>query len=52
MLTACTYLGYVVFRDAIAEEIGIPGDELDTRARSTFNAVLSALGGASPRDRS
>lgn len=48
VLTASTYLGYAVFRDALAEETGIPLPELDSRARAAFDRIVDAIaaGGA------
>lgn len=43
VLTASTYLGYVVFREAIAAETGIDPDELDERARTTYARMLDSL---------
>lgn len=43
VLTASTYLGYVVFREAMAAETGIDADDLDERAQRAFARVLDSL---------
>ncbi|WP_129308127.1 TetR/AcrR family transcriptional regulator [Streptomyces sp. L2] len=42
-MTAVTYLGYCIFRHAIARDLGIPADELDRRAADVFDRMLGGL---------
>ncbi|MVU77229.1 TetR family transcriptional regulator [Nocardia sp. ET3-3] len=42
-LTAATYLGYSIFREAFARDLGIPATELDARATAAFEQMVSAL---------
>ncbi|MEC3916898.1 TetR/AcrR family transcriptional regulator [Nocardia sp. CDC160] len=42
-LTAATYLGYCVFREAFARDLGIPVDELDGRAAAVYERMVSGL---------
>ncbi|CAM3047990.1 TetR/AcrR family transcriptional regulator [Prescottella defluvii] len=42
-LTAATYLGYGVFRETMARELGIEVTELDTRATHVFELMLAGL---------
>ncbi|MDI9948505.1 TetR/AcrR family transcriptional regulator [Rhodococcus sp. IEGM 1305] len=42
-LTAATYLGYGIFRDTIARDLGISLDELDERAGAVFDQILDGL---------
>lgn len=51
VLTAATYLGYAVFREAMAEETSIPLPELDSRARASFARIVDAVAGSGTPDR-
>lgn len=42
-LTAATYLGYGVFRETMARELGIDVAELDARASAVFDLMLAGL---------
>lgn len=44
VLTAATYLGYGVFREVMARDLGIDPGELDRRASRVFDAILAGLG--------
>lgn len=44
-MTASTYLGYCIFRDAIARRLGVTPDELDKRSEAVFDRMLSGLTG-------
>lgn len=43
VMTAATYLGYAVFREHFAHNIGITPEELDRRASATFSQMLRGL---------
>lgn len=43
VLTASTYLGYAVFREAMSAETGVPLTEMDDRARATFVRILDSV---------
>jgi AcrR family transcriptional regulator len=43
VLTAATYLGYAIFREAMARDTGIAEVQLDERIRKAFDQMLSAL---------
>lgn len=42
-LSVATYLGYSVFRTALARELDIDVDELDRRATTVFNQMMAGL---------
>lgn len=42
-LTAATYLGYGVFRETMARDLGISGEDLDVRATVVFDQMLAGL---------
>lgn len=42
-MTAATYLGYCVFRDTIARELGLTPDELDDRAEVVYERMVGGL---------
>src|SRR5690606_34311497 len=42
-LSAATYLGYSLFRETMARDLGVPEDELDRRAFAVFNRMLEGL---------
>ena len=42
-LSVATYLGYSVFRTALARELGVDVEELDRRATVVFNQMMSGL---------
>ncbi|MFC9553798.1 TetR/AcrR family transcriptional regulator [Rhodococcus sp. NPDC056960] len=42
-LTAATYLGYGIFREAIGRALDIPLAELDTRSAAVFDLMLAGL---------
>ncbi|MFI5609043.1 TetR/AcrR family transcriptional regulator [Amycolatopsis sp. NPDC051903] len=42
-MTASTYLGYCIFRDAIARALDISPEDLDRRSQPVFDQMLSAL---------
>lgn len=43
LLTAATYLGYAVFREAMAREANIAAAELDCRALAVFSKMVNGL---------
>lgn len=43
VMTASTYLGYAIFREAFADETGISLADLDERARAVYDRMLDAL---------
>jgi AcrR family transcriptional regulator len=49
VITAATYLGYAVFREAFARDTGIDPSELDTRTAAAFGALLDDWAGRQPR---
>ncbi|GAB3571420.1 hypothetical protein GCM10027445_26780 [Amycolatopsis endophytica] len=46
-MTAVTYLGYSIFRETIARELGIDVNELDTRAGAIYEQMVQRLAGDS-----
>lgn len=42
-MTAVTYLGYCVFREAMAKELGIDPAELDSRATAVYDKMIEGL---------
>ncbi|WP_432016555.1 TetR/AcrR family transcriptional regulator [Streptomyces hydrogenans] len=42
-MTAATYLGYSIFREAIARDLGLHPDELDRRAADVYDLMLDGL---------
>ncbi|MFC9270031.1 TetR/AcrR family transcriptional regulator [Streptomyces zhihengii] len=46
-MTAATYLGYCIFRDTIARDLGMEPEELDQRAAGVYDRMLDGL--AAPR---
>ncbi len=42
-LSAATYLGYGIFRESIARDLGIDAEELDSRAPAVFDMMLAGL---------
>ena len=44
-LSAATYLGYGIFRESIARDLGIDAVELDSRASAVFDLMLDGLRG-------
>ncbi|MFC4911444.1 hypothetical protein [Actinomadura gamaensis] len=42
-LTAATYLGNGIFREAMARDLGITPGDLDTRAAAVFEHMFSGL---------
>ncbi|MCU4183027.1 TetR/AcrR family transcriptional regulator [Acidiferrimicrobium sp. IK] len=46
--TVAAYKGYVVFRVALARDIGVPVEDLDRRVLAVFDEVLDAMAGEAP----
>ncbi|MDA3629648.1 TetR/AcrR family transcriptional regulator [Saccharopolyspora oryzae] len=42
-MTAATYMGYCIFREAIARELGVELDELDARAGAVYEQLVTGL---------
>ncbi|MEV0702423.1 helix-turn-helix domain-containing protein [Saccharopolyspora sp. NPDC050389] len=42
-MTAATYLGYCIFRETIARELGVELDELDERAGAVYERLVAGL---------
>ncbi|MFJ7626027.1 TetR/AcrR family transcriptional regulator [Streptomyces sp. NPDC097595] len=42
-MTAATYLGYAIFRETIARELGLELEELDQRAFAVYDLMLEGL---------
>lgn len=42
-MTAATYLGYCIFREAIARDLGLHPDDLDRRAADVYDLMLDGL---------
>lgn len=42
-MTAATYMGYCIFREAIARELGLELDELDARAGAVYEQLVTGL---------
>ncbi|UDL97081.1 TetR/AcrR family transcriptional regulator [Streptomyces longhuiensis] len=42
-MTAATYLGYCIFREALARDLGLDPDELDQRASAVYDLMLDGL---------
>ncbi|MFE6818651.1 TetR/AcrR family transcriptional regulator [Streptomyces sp. NPDC057677] len=49
-MTAATYLGYCIFRETIARDLGLDPEELDQRASAVYDLMLDGLtaGGRDP----
>ncbi|MFB8402334.1 TetR/AcrR family transcriptional regulator [Streptomyces sp. NPDC055912] len=49
-MTAATYLGYCIFRETIARDLGLDPEELDQRASAVYDLMLDGLtaGGRNP----
>ncbi|HVX53763.1 helix-turn-helix domain-containing protein [Nocardioides sp.] len=41
--TVAAYKGYVIFREALARDIGVPVDELDQRVLAVYDRVLESM---------
>ncbi|MFF2307792.1 TetR/AcrR family transcriptional regulator [Streptomyces sp. NPDC058128] len=42
-MTAATYLGYCIFRETIARDLGLDPEELDQRASAVYDLMLDGL---------
>ncbi|MFB7997570.1 TetR/AcrR family transcriptional regulator [Streptomyces sp. NPDC056002] len=42
-MTAATYLGYCIFRETIARDLGLEAEELDERASAVYDLMLDGL---------
>ncbi|MDA3646889.1 TetR/AcrR family transcriptional regulator [Saccharopolyspora indica] len=51
-MTAATYMGYCIFREAIARELGLELGELDARAGAVYERLVAGLAEPAPEDRS
>ncbi|HEY3687130.1 MAG TPA: TetR/AcrR family transcriptional regulator [Streptosporangiaceae bacterium] len=45
-MTAAAYLGYAIFRETFARELGLPPDELDRRAAVVYDRMVAGLRGS------
>lgn len=47
-MTAATYLGYCIFREAIARDLAIEAEDLDARAAVVFDRITRGLASGEP----